>query len=471
MSQENRNEPSNPREPIEPIDSSLFGEPSESAPKKPQKKISLTAFLFSAVALVLAAVMLTYTLCENNYRQRLAATQTEQNQYKPFEVIEQIFSERSFEEMDEEEMLAMALKAYVYATGDRYADYYTEEEYAELTDSRVGNSVGIGINVVETTVTVNGYLYKAFCVVNVMHGSPAEQAGLQMGDMIWAIGTEDDLVTVGELDYDLALTRLKGEEGTVAKFSLFRMVEGEYPPEPLYFSVTRAKVTASSVRHHVSTTDPSVGIIKIIQFDLTTPTQFKTAVNSLMEAGCKKFVFDVRYNPGGDLSSISAVLSYFLQEGDVVIRTEDVSGKKESATVGPVLYGGDYAGCSVLPGEIGMYRELDAVVLCNGSTASAGELFVATFMDYGIAPVIGTKTFGKGSMQTFLPLEQYGCKGVLKLTTARYFSAKRDSYDGIGIDPDEVVELSEEAAKQNVYMLSEADDNQLQAALAKLLSK
>lgn len=468
MSEENRNE-QNFSEPIE--QSTLFSTQSQPT-VKPKKKISLGTFLVSAVALVLAAVMLTYTLCENSYRARLAETQTEQNKYQTFEVIDQIFSQYSFEDVDEQEMIAMALKAYVYATGDRYAEYYTDEEYAELSDAREGNSVGIGINVVDTTVTVNGTVYPAFCVVNVMQDSPAERAGILMGDMIWAIGTENEYVTVGELDYDLALTRLKGEAGTLAEFAIFRMSEGEYVPEPIFYSIERAKVTASSVRYHVSTTDARVGIVKIVQFDLTTPTQLKSAIHALLEAGCEKFIFDVRYNPGGDLASIKTVLSYFLQEGDVVIRTEDVEGNKSQATVSPLYYSGGYAACNLSREEIGMYADLDAAVLCNGTTASAAELFVATFMDYGIAPVLGTKTYGKGSMQSYLSLrEKYGCEGVLKLTTARYFSAKRDSYDGIGIVPDEVVELSEEAAKQNIYLLSEADDNQLQAAIAKLLGK
>lgn len=466
MSEENRNGQS-----YEPIDSSLFSETSQMPSKKQPKKISLGVALVSAVALVLAAVMLTYTICESRFRAQVQNVQPDLGKYQTFEVIDQIFSQYTFEDLDNQAMIDLALKAYVYATGDRHAEYYTDEEYAELSNSREGNSVGIGINFAETTVTVNGNVYPAFCVVNVMQDSPAEKAGLLMGDMIWAIGTEDEYVTVGELDYDLALTRLKGEEGTIAEFAVFRMQEGEYAPEPIFYSVERAKVTTSSVRYHVSTTDARVGIVKIMQFDLTTPKQLKTAIHTLQEAGCEKFVFDVRYNLGGEISSIKTVLSYFLQEGDVIIRTEDVKGNKDQDTVSPRYYPGSYAACNISREEIGMYADLDAVVLCNGLTASAAELFVATFMDYGIAPVLGTKTYGKGSVQHYFSLrEKYGCAGVLKLTTERYFSAKRDSYDGIGIEPDEVVELSEEAAKQNIYLLSEADDNQLQAGIAKLLA-
>lgn len=486
MSEENRNEQGG-----EPIDSPLFNETGDQPPERAPKKISLTAFIISAVALVLAAVMLTYTFCSNGYRAQLAAVmqqneQTDstesdtmgqisasQKKYRPFDVIAQIFENRSFEDLNEEEMLTIALKAYVYATGDRYADYLTAEEHAEYSSSREGDAVGVGINIVETVVAVNGYAYSAFCVVNVIPGSPAEKAGLTLGDMIWALGPEEDLTTVSELGYDLAYTRLRGAEGTVAEFSVLRLVDGEYPPNPLYFSITRAKVTSSSVRARVSATDPSVGIVKVVQFDLTTPPQFKAAIASLQEKGCDKFVFDLRYNPGGEILSVSAVLSYFLQEGDVLIRTEDVDGNRSQGTVQVVHFAEDdpYSTCNVAKEEIGMYADLDAVVLCNSTTASAGELFVATFMDYGVAPVIGTKTYGKGSVQSFVSLAPYGCDGVLKLTTAHYFSAKRDSYDGIGIEPDEVVELSEEARKQNVYMLPEADDDQLLAAIAKLLGK
>ena len=460
----------NTRTEKEPV--SLFGEPDPN-PYKEKKKISVSAFVITCIALVLAAVMMTFTLCTGFYRQRLAeeqlAAQQAENKYYPFELFRQFLSEFSMEDLDEEAMLEAALKAYVAATGDRYAAYYTEEEYALMTEGNEGNSEGIGINVINDEVIYGGETYLAFRVINVSEGSPAREAGVQVGDMVYAVGHGDDAEYVRELGYDVALTRLKGEAGTEARFGVLRLTEDGY--EPMEFSVTRGKVITTSVYYHVSEQDPAVGIVKIIQFDLTTPIQFSKAMDALLEEGCEKFVFDVRYNPGGDLRSIEAVLSYFLEEDDVIIRTVDTNGNEEISRVKEITYGGAYASCSVSESDIGKYRGLDAVVLCNESTASAAELFSATFRDYELAPLVGTTTFGKGSMQSIFPLEPYGYGGALKMTTAFYYAAKSEGYHGVGLKPDVEVALSEEAAKKNIYALTDEEDNQLQAALSQLGAK
>lgn len=436
-----------------------------SRPKKSKKKISISAFLISCVALILASVMLTYTLCNSAYKKQLAETQVAQGRYYPFELFDVFLSAYSFENLDRDEMLASALKAYVEATGDTYAAYYTADEYRELMSSNAGDSEGIGINVVNSSVTVGGVEYKAFCVINVVKDSPAEQGDVRVGDMVWTVGSGDNRETVSALGYDVALTKLKGTAGTAAEFHILRLNDGgSY--EEIAKSITRAAITTTSVYSHRSEQNPDVGIVKIVQFDLTTPTQFCEAVDGLKAQGCRKFVFDVRYNPGGDLRSIEAVLSYFLNEDDAIIRTKDVSGNETVSYVEAVRYSGDYAGCSVTQADIGKYRGLEAVVLCNGSTASAAELFVATFRDYELGTIVGTITYGKGSMQSIFSLEQYGYSGALKLTTALYFSAKDENgYNGIGIVPHTVVELNEEAAKKNIYMLTDEEDNQLQKAL------
>ena len=105
------------------------------------------------------------------------------------------------------------------------------------------------------------------------------------------------------------------------------------------------------------------------------------------------------------------------------------------------------------------------MVLCNGSTASAAELFTATFRDYDLGTIVGTKTYGKGSMQSIMPLAYFGYGGAIKLTTRKYYPAFGEGYDGIGIEPDETVELSESAAKKNIYEITDAEDNQLCRAI------
>ena len=448
-----------------------FGEQQpDPAPKKKERKISLSAFLVSCVALVLAAVMTTYTCCNLAYQKKLADAQLSQTvtgaqRYYPFELFDAILDAYSFAELDDEEMLAAALRAYVDATGDPYAAYYTAEEYAALMDTTAGKSEGIGINIINTTVSVSGAEYKVFRVINVIKDSPAAESGVKLGDMIWAVGIGESLESLNYLGYDVALKKLQGAAGTQAEFTVLRPKDDGY--EQIPFSIARRAVTTTSVYSHRSTVDPLVGIVKIVQFDLTAPSQFSQAVDDLLAAGCERFVFDVRYNPGGDLASIEAVLSYFLSEGDVLIRIKTKSGAEEVSTVQPTSYTGNYAACNVTRSDIGKYAGLDATVLCNGSTASAAELFVATFRDYGMAQIVGETTFGKGSMQSIMSLDRYGYSGALKLTTAMYFSAKDETgYDGVGIEPDHKASLSEAAKNKNVYEISDEEDDQLMAAIS-----
>ena len=216
--------------------------------------------------------------------------------------------------------------------------------------------------------------------------------------------------------------------------------------------------------------DSKVGIVHISGFDMPTAIQFKEAVNELLAKGCEYFVFDMRNNGGGALLSIEAVLSYFLNEGDLIVSTEYSNGEKREDLVRAVNYGSQYEGYNVSASEIGMYKSLKGkcVVLTNEYTASAAELFTATMRDYGFAEIVGNKTFGKGCMQNIMELSRYGLKGALKLTTAMYFSKSHTDYHGIGIVPDVIVELSDEALEYNPLLLPEEKDNQLKAAIAEL---
>ncbi len=450
----------------------LFEADPQKQPKKKKKKtVSLSAFVISTIALVLAAVMTTYTVCNGLYRQKavenqITVTTPTNDSYALFDLFWSMLELYSFEDLNEDEMMEAALKAYIYATGDSYAEYYTAEEYELLKQSTAGDAEGIGVTVINTTVTSGGVEYKVIRVIHVMADSPAEQAGVRAGDAIYGIGHGDSMETVDMLGYDVALTKLQGAAGTQAVFTVLRQNENGW--QPVEFTITRAAVTTSSVYARVSDLSPEIGVVKIIQFDLTTPSQFSKAIDDLSAKGCTKFVFDVRYNPGGDLASIEAVLSYFLEKDDVIIRTTDKTGEETVSTVGVRNYTGNYAACNVSEEDIGKYRGLNCVVLCNGSTASAAELFVATFRDYKLASVVGTTTFGKGSMQSIFSLFPYGYSGALKLTTAKYYPASGVGYDGVGIIPDIVEELNPAAAEKNVYELPDAEDNQLQKAITAL---
>ena len=440
--------------------------------EKKKKKISLSAFLLSSVAIVLVSVMITWTFCMGLYRSQLSdIAQNGISGDAPsseLDLIASILETYSYYDLEEEEMLEAAIKAYVAATGDRYAAYMNKEEFASYNASMTGSTVGIGINVIESVVQINGVEIKVYKVINVTKGSPAEAAGVLTGDLIAYIGTGTDKTSsVDHMGYEEAFAKMIGEEGTKAEFTVLRKKAGtEDQYEEKFFSAVRKKIVSSSVYSHVCGTDNTVGIVKITGFDYNTPKQFSEAVDALRAKGIEKIVFDLRYNGGGALISIVAVLSYFLDEGDTIISTKSKNEEAEIIKAGVVSgYKGEMAGCNVSKKDIGKYKDLKVAVLCNGSTASAAELFAANFRDYELGEIVGTTTFGKGAMQSTLDLSYFGYEGGIKLTTNMYFPPCGESYDGIGITPDVVVELDESLLTKNIYDITDAEDNQLQAAI------
>ena len=453
----------------------VFGEEDDAAkmpPEKKRKKISLSAFFLSAVAIVLVSVMMTWSLCMGLYRRQLAnITQNGMVGGAPsgeIDLIASILNTYSYFDLEEEEMLEEAIKAYVAATGDRYAAYMNKEEFENYNASMTGNTVGIGINVIESVVEIDRVEYKVYKIINVTKDSPAKEAGILTGDLVAYLGTDKATrVSVDSMGYEEAFAKMLGEEGTKAEFTVLRQKigsEGQY--DEIAFSVERKKIVTSSVYSHVCQTDNTVGIVKITGFDYNTPTQFSEAVDALRAKGIEKIVFDLRYNGGGALISIVAVLSYFLEEGDTIISTKKKNGEPEVIKAGVVSgYKGSMAGCNVSKKDIGKYKDLKVAVLCNSSTASAAELFTANFRDYGLGKIVGTTTFGKGAMQSTLDLSYFGYEGGIKLTTDMYFPPCGESYDGIGITPDVAVELDESLLTKNIYEITDAEDNQLQAAI------
>ena len=385
---------------------------------------------------------------------------TEEEDYEKLELIDALFKAYSIFELDEEAIMDAVLKGYVEGTGDKYAEYFTAEEYERFTSESRGELVGIGIRVIMNIE------YECIEIIDVLPDSPALKAGLMPGDLITYVGIGENRRSVASVGYTNALELLVGAEGTAAEMTVWRVDDNE----ELEFSIIREKVTAVSVTGRVCLADATVGIVRISEFNLKTPEQFTKAVDELLAKGCDKFVFDVRNNPGGDLRSIRAVLSYFLQDGDVFIRVSDKSGKMESDIIEAIEYV-NAAECNVSKEDLGKYRNLNFAVLVNENTASAAELFTGVLKDYGLSVTVGMTTYGKGTMQSTISLARYGYGGALKLTTNYYYPPFSDSYDGIGIFPDCEVELDEALRDKNMYKITDAEDNQLQAAINQLYSK
>lgn len=368
--------------------------------------------------------------------------------------------------LTDEELCRAVVNAYIEKTGDVYAYYYNEEEFNELTAENSGESQGIGITIIENTE------FHCIEIISVLPNTPAMRAGLKNGDLIVQLGIGEKAEKVSDFGFEIALTKLKGGVGEACEFGIVR--DGDFD-NIIEFSIIREEFTSTSVLHSVSVSDASVGIIKILNFDLTTPPQFKDAMEDLIASGCTSFVYDLRDNPGGDLASVSAILSLFLNSGDTVVITEDRSGYTETLTCKPVKYDAEdaYSTCNVTEEDIGKYRDYPVAVIINNNSASASELFTGSFKSYGLATIVGETSYGKGCMQSIIPLSNFNSdfKGALKLTTKYYRPYGMKNYHGIGITPTEgyEVELSEEAKAYNPYELLNPENQSVDNQLAKAI--
>lgn len=406
------------------------------------------------------SVMITFSVTINHY------TTKETDVAYRFRVLRQYLDNVAYYDPDYDAMLNEALKAYVGSSGDPYTVYYDAEEFAALNDRNEGHYVGIGVTVEKTETGYQSKLYRVMKITAVREGSAAQKAGIRVGDEIYAITADEKTTLLNDVSYTKASELIRGEVGTSVGLSLFR--EEDKEKKQIEISVLRETILTETVTCRISETDPSVGIVTIPQFDLTTPQALKTCMNLLIEQGIGRFVFDLRDNGGGDLASVIACASYFLQKGDVILSTADKAGRKTVYKTEVRKNSDEYVTCDVSENEIGMYRGYSFTVLINGNTASAAELLTAVFRDYSLGTIIGEKSYGKGSMQSIYSLSRFGIDGGLKVTTRLYFPPCGEGYNQIGITPDIVVVFPE---GKTLGQLSEKEDTQIQAAIAELCNK
>ncbi len=347
---------------------------------------------------------------------------------------------------DTETATGLYIDLYARMQGDYYAYYYSPDDYGDYGDDLEGEYTGIGVSV---SVNEEGYAE----ILNVFPGSPAEEVGMLPGDVLIAVGGED----FARNGYNKAVDRTRGEAGTSVSLTVRRGAS------ELDFTVVRRPVTEVTVDSRMIGED--VGYIRIISFNERTYEQFVAAHRALDAQGAASFVFDVRYNPGGTLNSVVAILEYILPDGPIVRMNYKNDG--DDATVSSIydIHTG------YMNGDTRVYYENHAitepmVVLTNGGTASAGELFTSALNDYDVATVVGETTYGKGVGQSSLPLANDG--SYLVFTVFYYDPPFTGNYKGVGITPDVAVSLSEEAAGVNIYKLPYEQDAQLQYAVGHL---
>lgn len=331
-----------------------------------------------------------------------------------------LYSEDVTEEMLEEGIYT----GYINALGDPYSVYYDEEATKELYESTLGEYSGIGVVFSQNMDT------KISTAVQVYKNSPASEAGVKEGDILYKVNGRD----ITSEDLSDVVAEIRGEEGTTVELTVMR---GSDLSE-VTMEVTRRKIAVETVSYEMK--EENIGYIRITEFDKVTYDQFKVAIEELNSQGMKGLVVDLRSNPGGSLSTVVDMLDLLLPKG-IVVYTEDKNGKKEEYTSDA---GQDYDG--------------PLAVLVNGYSASASEIFAGAIQDYKAGTIVGTTSYGKGIVQQLLPLSDGTC---VKLTVSEYFTPNGRNIHGVGIEPD--VEVEYEADGEN-----EETDNQIDAAIAEV---
>lgn len=328
-------------------------------------------------------------------------------------------------EIDDEQMLEMAIKGYVAGVGDEYTEYYTPEEMQEQLETAVGNYVGIGIYMV-----VN-YEDGIITVLEPMEGSPAESAGLKEGDIINRVeGTEVTKDNVKEMS-----DAIKGEEGTKVKLEIKR------EDETFDVEVERKKIEVSHIDSRML--ESNIGYIQIADFDGGAAKEFRENYEKLKSEGATSLIIDIRNNGGGVVDESIDILEMICDKGSTLLIEKDKDGNETITT-----------------SEEDPIINMPIVVLTNEYSASASEILAGALKDNGKAKIIGEKTYGKGVIQTLYSLSD---GSGLKITTAEYCTPNRNSINKIGIEPDIEVKLPED-----IKELTDKNDTQLKKAIEEL---
>lgn len=330
---------------------------------------------------------------------------------------------------NENALIDAALKGMASGTGDNYAYYYSAEEYAELQKQNEGSFVGIGIL---TVMEDDG----AVRIVDVYANTPASEAGLLAGDQLIEING----VSYEGLDLSGFLDNMIAEEGAENSITVLRN------GETLTFTIVPREVHTPSVSYRML--NDTVGYLRLTTFHGTCVEEAKTALKELQAQGMKSLVFDLRDNLGGSLYDALDIADLFLPKNRLITSLRSRTDEEETF----------YTKTDGI--------DLPIVLLVNGYSASASELVAGAWKDYGTAYLIGTQTYGKGIVQSYFSIPE--TNGMLKITTEAYYTPNGICIHGIGITPDEVVELSEEAQRYSISVLPFELDTQLQAAIAYL---
>lgn len=319
--------------------------------------------------------------------------------------VQQYIQQQYVEEVPTEKLVEGMLKGMVEATGDKYSAYFPPKQFKAYLEHFESSFSGVGVRV-ETSPKTG-----LITVVAPIKGSPGEQAGLRAGDAIIGVDGRD----VSKMALDEAVMLIKGRAGTQVRLKIRR--EGEN--DSLEFSITRAVIEVPGMESKMIDQASGIGYIRITEFKKQVTGQVSEAIQSLRKQGMNRLILDLRQNPGGLLDEAIGISSLFLPPKEPVVHIVARGEKKETYT-------------SRAKNQWG----LPLVVLVDGGSASASEIVAGAVKDTRVGILLGEKTFGKGSVQSFYDLKDGG--GV-KLTTAKYLTAGENSIHEKGIEPNIVV--------------------------------
>jgi carboxyl-terminal processing protease len=319
--------------------------------------------------------------------------------------------------VDDKELLQGAIRGMMASLGDPHTAYMDPDEYQQMSDPLEGEYEGIG-----AIVDIKGD-YVTF--ISFFPGSPAELAGMKPGDMVIALNGKD----MTGIDGNLVLKQIRGPAGTEVTLTLQRKDQ----TEPIIVTVKREKIQMNSLES--KTLDGDIAYIQLFTFGEKTTAELKESLQTLMKDNPKGLILDMRNNGGGFLTTAIEVASQFMKT-DVVMNEEYGSGEKKVFNT---------------RGK-GLATDIPMVVLINGGSASASEIVAGALQDTGRAKLIGEKSYGKGSVQNWIPLENN--QGAVRITIARWLTPNNRQINEKGLEPDIVVTFSEEDvnAKRDVQL-------------------
>ena len=328
-------------------------------------------------------------------------------------------------DIDENKLREEALKGYIKGIGDKYTEYFTKEEWGKLNEVVSGEFYGIGVYLELSKDEKN------IVITSVMKDSPAEKAGLKSGDILVKVNEKD----IDSEDFENITKYIKGEKGTKVKVTVYR------EKEKIEKEIERQEIKVNSTKHKML--ENNIGYIHISTFTEHTDKDFEASYKELENQGMKKLIIDVRFNTGGELEATKKVLEQLLKKDSQIIITRDKEGKEE-----------------VIKTKKGTNKNIEIVVLGNNYSASASEILISALVDNKVAKFVGEKTYGKGVIQTIVPLSD---GGALKVTTEEYLRQNKEKINKIGITPEFEVKLDLKGIeKENP---DDKKDNQLQKAI------